>query len=88
MHASKGLATARQPASDIQYPDIQYLDIYVPRVHPLGEWFHVSLVLWGFEWFGVTTKHARRPSIQAKRVWGDIGGPIHLTKHTSKERLG
>ena len=30
---------------------------------------------------GVNTKHARKPSIQANRLWVDVGGPIHLTKH-------
>ena len=36
-------------------------DIYVPRVHPLGEWFHVSLVLWEFERQATTLNYLYTP---------------------------
>ena len=41
-----------RPAYLGEKPSIQTFsitDIYVPRVRPLGEWFHVSSVLWEFE---------------------------------------
>jgi hypothetical protein len=38
-------------------------DIYIPRVRPLGEWFHVSSVLWEFE---RSPRFARLPTIIIK----------------------
>ena len=63
---SKGLATARQPARLIwvrnpRFQTFSISDIYVPRVHPLGEWFHVSLVLWEFERQATTLNYLYTP---------------------------
>ena len=32
--------------------------------------------------FEVTNKHATRLNMQAMRVWGGIGGPIHFEEHS------
>ena len=65
---SKGLATARQPARLIwvrntSIQTFSITDIYIPRVRPLGEWFHVSSVLWEFE---RSPRFARLPTIIIK----------------------